>query len=113
MAQQIRLGDEGANNPQLSEAARRASRHVAEMNRNMEVLDANRDAVALRDKRNGRVTFSFRGTATADDLWQDALLIANRKNIPRLNEARQFVDRVRREHNIKGETQFAGHSLGM
>jgi hypothetical protein len=113
IAQQVRLGDKGAIDPQLSPVSRLASRHVADMNRGLEVLDANRDAVALRDKRTGRVTFSFRGTMAADDLWQDVLVATNSKNIQRLNEARQFVEKVRRQHPLKAsEMQFTGHSLG-
>jgi hypothetical protein len=61
-----------------------------------------------------KLLVSYRGTAQLRDLIPDFQLATNRKNIPRLNEAREFAKRVREktkdipEENVR----FYGHSLG-
>lgn len=61
-----------------------------------------------------RLRFAFRGTAELRDLVPDAQLALNAKNIPRLNEARAFVAKVRAKHPelTNQQLDFNGHSLG-
>src|SRR6185369_1824154 len=58
--------------------------------------------------------FGFRGTAKLRDLVPDVQLALNRKSIPRLDEARKFVQTVGKEFPPVGakDTEFYGHSLG-
>lgn len=78
----------------------------------MKVVDANRDAVAIKGA-DGRTTFGFRGTAQLRDLIPDAQLAFNSGKVGRLEEAKKFVDTVaKREHLQNKDLKFVGHSLG-
>ncbi len=78
----------------------------------MKVVDANRDAVAIKGA-DGRTTFGFRGTAQLRDLIPDAQLAFNSDKVGRLEEAKKFVDSVtKRERMQNKDLRFVGHSLG-
>ncbi len=76
------------------------------------VVDATRDFIAV--KRGHELYFGMRGTAGLRDLIPDAQLAMNAKNIPRLNEAREFVKKVRAANpDVDARSVvLSGHSLG-
>jgi hypothetical protein len=64
-------------------------------------------------QKGDQAIFGFRGTAQVRDLIPDAQLAMNKKNIPRLNEAREFVKKTLQTVKVpNGNLRFYGHSLG-
>jgi len=103
------------------ERARRVHRLVTELT----LVAAMRDGCAFlhKHRRPGRsphvtLLFGYRGTAVASDIWVDAQLALNVKNIERLDEARiwtrKVVKRMAGKVSASGYKgfRFFGHSLG-
>ena len=98
----------------MSAERRKRVQSVLDRDRNLEVLRATRDAVAFRNKQTGEVDVAFRGTKPTmiSDLWTDAKLAMNAKNIPRLNQARQFTQQVVKDYKVpQNKLYLTGHSL--
>ncbi len=76
------------------------------------VVDATQDFIAIR--KGKELYFGMRGTSGLRDLVTDAQLAMNAKNIPRLNQAREFVKKVRAANPdiAASGVVLTGHSLG-
>jgi hypothetical protein len=81
--------------------------------KSLAVDSATRDAVAFT-KGADELVFGFRGTSQARDLIPDAQLAVNSKKIERLDEAKEFVEKVLKRHPkiLARNMEFMGHSLG-
>ncbi len=117
-----RLAYAGMKN-EYAERARTGSREDKFMaKRSVDFLDtlnvdrATEDAVAFTQKvgNTEKLVVGFRGTATSRDLIPDAQLALNAKKIGRLEEAKEFVNELRKQHPevAQKDMDFYGHSLG-
>jgi hypothetical protein len=95
-----------------SESAHRVRQTINFM-RDFHVLKATRDCWVFA--KGDRLIFGFRGTSfkVMGDLATDAQIVANKKRIKRVEEAKAFVKGVLYVEKFRGfHLTFVGHSLG-